>query len=150
MRLPISVKGIVFENGKVWLRRNERQEWELPGGKLDPDEQPVATVKREMAEELGMHVRPVAPVHAYRHTIPGSSDEAAGVLVISYLCEVLSATGRYELTGEGGTAAFDTFAIDQLGDIPLPGFYREAIMSAQRTATAGHGAADPKAPASAP
>lgn len=36
MKLPISVKGIVFQDGKVWLRRNERSEWELPGGKLDP------------------------------------------------------------------------------------------------------------------
>lgn len=38
-----------------------------------------------MAEELGMRVRPVIPVHAQRHTIPGSMDEAAGVVVISYL-----------------------------------------------------------------
>ncbi len=37
--VPISVKGIIFENNSVWLRKNEREEWELPGGKLDEGEQ---------------------------------------------------------------------------------------------------------------
>ena len=32
--IPVSVKGVVFDGGKVWLRQNERNEWELPGGKL--------------------------------------------------------------------------------------------------------------------
>ncbi|WP_329134294.1 NUDIX hydrolase [Streptomyces sp. NBC_01476] len=130
-RLPISVKGIVFEDGKVWLRLNERGEWELPGGKLDPGEQPSATVEREMAEELGMRVRPVTPVHAYRHTIPGSADEADGVLVLSYLCDVLSTTGRFELRGEGGEARFDRFSPKELVDLPMPDFYREAITAAR-------------------
>jgi hypothetical protein len=51
--VPISVKGIVFEDGKVWLRHNERNEWELPGGKLDEGEQPEETVVREMIKKAG-------------------------------------------------------------------------------------------------
>lgn len=130
MKLPISVKGIVFEDGKVWLRRNEREEWELPGGKLDPAEQPVETVEREMLEELGMCVRPVAPVHAHRHEIPGSLDEDRGVLVLSYLCELVSSTGEFELTGEGGAVRFGTFAVEDLGSLNMPEFYVDAIRSA--------------------
>ena len=30
---PVSVKGVVIREGKVILLRNERDEWELPGGK---------------------------------------------------------------------------------------------------------------------
>lgn len=130
MKLPISVKGIVFDDGKVWLRRNERQEWELPGGKLDHGEQPVETVEREMFEELGMQVRPVAPIHAYRHTIPGSPDEGDGVLVLSYLCEPLTGAGRFELVGEGGAARFGRFSVEELAELEMPAFYSEAIMSA--------------------
>jgi len=32
-RFPVSVKGIVYHNDKVVLLKNERDEWELPGGK---------------------------------------------------------------------------------------------------------------------
>jgi 8-oxo-dGTP pyrophosphatase MutT (NUDIX family) len=136
MMLPVSVKGVVFQDEKVWLRRNERSEWELPGGKLDPGEQPAETVEREMAEELGMRVRAVAPVHAHRHVIPGSVDESDGVLVLSYLCEVLSAGGPLELEGEGGKARFEKFSPDDLRDVRMPGFYRTAIAAAHTAAKA--------------
>jgi 8-oxo-dGTP pyrophosphatase MutT (NUDIX family) len=130
MKLPISVKGIVFEDGKVWLRKNERHEWELPGGKLDPGEQPMQTVEREMWEELGMRVRPVVPVQAFRYVIPGSADESDGVLVVSYLCETLAATGKFETVGEAGTAEFCKFTVDELAELKMPAFYSEAIRSA--------------------
>lgn len=62
--LPISVKGVVFEHGGVWLRKNERDEWELPGGKIDEGEQPAETVARELQEELGFEVQAIKIVHA--------------------------------------------------------------------------------------
>jgi ADP-ribose pyrophosphatase YjhB (NUDIX family) len=37
-QLPVSVKLVVDYHGKVPLPRNEREEWELPGGKLEPGE----------------------------------------------------------------------------------------------------------------
>ena len=33
---PVSVKGVAVQAGKVLLLENERAEWELPGGKLEP------------------------------------------------------------------------------------------------------------------
>lgn len=48
-KVPVSIKGIVFEGDKVWLRKNE---WELPGGKMDEGEQPHETAIREMREEF--------------------------------------------------------------------------------------------------
>jgi 8-oxo-dGTP pyrophosphatase MutT (NUDIX family) len=46
---PVSVKGVVVRDGLVLLLRNERDEWELPGGKLDLGEDPAACVVREIA-----------------------------------------------------------------------------------------------------
>ena len=49
----ISVKGVVVRNGQVLLLRNERQEWELPGGRLELGETPPQCVARELTEETG-------------------------------------------------------------------------------------------------
>jgi 8-oxo-dGTP pyrophosphatase MutT (NUDIX family) len=32
---PVSAKGVVVRDGEVVLLRNERDEWELPGGRLE-------------------------------------------------------------------------------------------------------------------
>ena len=39
-RFPVSIKGVVIRGDKVILLRNERDEWELPGGKLELSESP--------------------------------------------------------------------------------------------------------------
>ena len=53
MTTAISIKGVLIEDGKVVLLENERGEWELPGGRLEPGEDPAAASVREFAEELG-------------------------------------------------------------------------------------------------
>ncbi|MGW2082484.1 NUDIX domain-containing protein [Streptomyces sp. NPDC001939] len=51
-QLPISVKMVVEVRGKIPLLKNERDEWELPGGKLELGETAESTVLREVQEEL--------------------------------------------------------------------------------------------------
>ncbi|MBI4600203.1 NUDIX hydrolase [Candidatus Uhrbacteria bacterium] len=128
--IPISVKGIVFESGKVWLRKNERGEWELPGGKLDEGEQPEETVVREMKEELGFatEVRGIIQAHLYR--IARSLDEEHGVLVVIYLCKLISKTGEFELNGEAGSAQFKAFDVSEIDGLNMPEFYKQAIAKA--------------------
>ena len=60
MRLPISVKAVVGRDNCVALLRNEREEWELPGGKLEAGESPHACVIREVREETGWDVELLA------------------------------------------------------------------------------------------
>jgi len=47
---PISVKGVVVRAGKVLLLKNERDEWELPGGRLEAGETPEQCVARDIAQ----------------------------------------------------------------------------------------------------
>ena len=128
--VPVSVKGIVFENGKVWLRKNERNEWELPGGKIDPGEQPLDTVKREMLEELGFTVDVTDIIQADLYSIAVSRDENRGVLVICYACHILDKSGNFELEGEAGRAQFARFSLSEIPTLNMPEFYKIAINAA--------------------
>ncbi|HSX02971.1 MAG TPA: NUDIX domain-containing protein [Candidatus Saccharimonadia bacterium] len=125
--VPISCKGIVWEGGKVWLRKNERNEWELPGGKLDPGEQPAETVAREMLEELGVKVHVGRVVDNYLYTIHMSVDENRGVLVASYACEFVERVGQVEHIGEAGRAEFRQFPPGEIEALNMPEFYKRAI-----------------------
>jgi 8-oxo-dGTP pyrophosphatase MutT (NUDIX family) len=129
-KLPISLKGILFEDGKVWLRKNQRNEWELPGGKLDKDEQPQEAVVRELEEELGMKTAVKDIIQSDLYKIKGSPDEASGVLVISFLCEILDKKGEMELEWEEGKAEFQKFSFDEVQTLNMPDFYKRAIYKA--------------------
>jgi ADP-ribose pyrophosphatase YjhB (NUDIX family) len=53
MTYPVSVKGVVAHDGRVLLLKNDRSEWELPGGRLELGETPEECVAREIEEETG-------------------------------------------------------------------------------------------------
>ncbi len=128
--IPVSAKGIVIEDGKVWLRKNERNEWELPGGKIDPGEQPREAVVRELQEELGFELEARDIISAHLYTIQKSEDESQGVLVVSYLCDLKSKNGEFEIVGEAGHAEFNAFPLEQIAPLNMPDFYKEAIQKA--------------------
>lgn len=128
--VPISIKGIVFENNRVWLRHNERNEWELPGGKLDEGEQPEETITRELREELGFETKVIKIIQSHLYTIKTSSDESRGVLVVTYLCELLDKTGNFETIGEAGASKFDQFSLGEVKELTMPEFYKVAIFEA--------------------
>lgn len=130
--VPVSVKGIVIEDSNVWLRKNERDEWELPGGKIDPGEQPEETVQRELFEELGFTAEVKDIVDAHMYTIQRSIDESLGVLVVCYLCTVLNKSGEFELIGEAGKSEFKEFPLNEIDSLNMPEFYKKAITKASR------------------
>ena len=78
-RFPVSVKGVVVRDDAVILLRNARNEWELPGGKLELGESPEECVGREIDEELQLDVEPTTLLDAWVYTIT----EGVHVLVIT-------------------------------------------------------------------
>lgn len=56
--------------------------WELPGGKLDPGESPAEAVVRELHEEVGIDVAPVARLKPVEHHY-----DHAHVRLIPFICE---------------------------------------------------------------
>lgn len=83
---PVSIKGVLFTpNNDVVLVRNERDEWELPGGRIEPDETPEQCLSREIAEELSLHVEVGTLIDAYLfEVVPGKH-----VFVCTYRCTLV-------------------------------------------------------------
>jgi 8-oxo-dGTP pyrophosphatase MutT (NUDIX family) len=84
-KYPVSIKGVVLINGQIPLLKNERNEYELPGGKLEIDEQPIDCVSREIAEELNIIVRVANIIDSWLYTI---TDDVR-VVIITYGCELV-------------------------------------------------------------
>lgn len=92
MTYPVSVKGVFCApDGRVVLLKNEREEWELPGGRIEDGETPAGCLVREVEEELGVRVRVGAPLDSYLfEVVPGrqclSSPMPALWRVVLYRC----------------------------------------------------------------
>lgn len=120
-RFPVSVKGVVVRDGRVLLLRNERDEWELPGGKLEGGEDPKSCVVREIAEEVGWTVTCGPILDAWLHRI----SEGVEVLVVTYGCHVATDAAPV-LRNEH--KAIGLFTEAQVHDLPMPDGYKRSIV----------------------
>lgn len=60
MNTVVVAAGVLIEGGRVLLTQRRSGThlagaWEFPGGKVDPGEDPREALRRELAEELGIH-----------------------------------------------------------------------------------------------
>jgi 8-oxo-dGTP pyrophosphatase MutT (NUDIX family) len=81
MRRHFTVTGFVSNAGATALHWHRLGMWLPPGGHVEPDEDPVQAVLREVEEETGLRVEIVAtsPRFAYGH--PAQLDTPAGMAV---------------------------------------------------------------------
>lgn len=119
-RFPVSVKGVVVRDGRVILLRNERDEWELPGGKLEVGEDPEACVAREIEEELGLMVTPSAILDSWVYEIAAE----VRVLIVTYGC-VERAALPARLSVEHKELGWH--ALDVVDGLRMPAGYKRSI-----------------------
>lgn len=125
-RFPVSVKGVLFVEGQVVLLKNERQEWELPGGKLDRGENPGACLLREIEEELSVQVALGPILDSWLYDIEGRVQ----VVIISYACTAGDGLARSALEISHEHKALGLFGIDEIDALPMPEGYRCSIRAA--------------------
>ena len=86
--LTVVCVALVDDAGRVLLARRPAGKpmaglWEFPGGKLQPGETPEAALARELREELGIEVAPLALAPL---TFASHAYETFHVLLLLYLC----------------------------------------------------------------
>jgi 8-oxo-dGTP pyrophosphatase MutT (NUDIX family) len=54
---PVSIKAVVFVEGKVILLLNDRAEWELPGGRLEKGDTPEVCLIERAQRGIRMRCR---------------------------------------------------------------------------------------------
>ncbi len=116
----VSVKGVVIVGGTVLLLKNEREEWELPGGKLEAGEAPEDCCRREILEETALTVRPGALIDAWLYQVAPEGE----VLILSYGCELV---GGAELAISHEHRQGNFFAMGDLPGVTMPAGYKRSI-----------------------
>jgi 8-oxo-dGTP pyrophosphatase MutT (NUDIX family) len=120
LRLPVSVKGVLLEEDRVVLLLNERDEWELPGGRLERGEDPVACLEREFAEELGAEVVSEGILDCWLYEVaPGKE-----VLIVTYAVRRID---RRDFRASREHREFGVFAIGEIDGLAMPDGYRRSI-----------------------
>ena len=55
-KFPVSIKAIIIDDHKILCLKNERNEWDLPGGKIKINEDIEECLIREVKEEVNLEV----------------------------------------------------------------------------------------------
>ncbi|AXP06770.1 NUDIX domain-containing protein [Pseudomonas sp. FP2300] len=120
---PVSIKGVLQSpEGLVVLMLNERDEWELPGGRIELGETAPQCLAREIAEELAVEVSVGEPLDSYLfEVIPGKH-----VFISTYRCQLL---GGFVPTVSHEHKEIGLFAPGRL-PVNLPVGYRLSITKA--------------------
>jgi len=57
VKYPISVKGVIIENNRVLLLKNENFIYDLPGGKVEPNQSLEEALIEEIKEETNLDIK---------------------------------------------------------------------------------------------
>ena len=121
MKYPVSIKGVLFIGDRVVLLRNDRNEWELPGGRIEQGESPRQCLAREMLEELGVRVAVADIIDSYLfEAVPNQY-----VFIVTYGCITEASVPRVS----DEHLEVGLFQVGELGTMPLPDGYAQSIVA---------------------
>jgi 8-oxo-dGTP pyrophosphatase MutT (NUDIX family) len=117
----IAVKGVVLQGDRVLLLKNKRDEWELPGGRIELGETPEDCVTREIAEETGWKVSagPILDGWMYQIAVAGRD-----VFIVTYGCYPMDAATPIVSDEHQAIGLFDEADV---AGLQMPDGYKRSI-----------------------
>lgn len=136
---PVSVKAVVLDvRGRVLLSKNDLEEWELPGGRLETgaeetgrraDASPESAVERHVLERTGWLVEADALIDDGVWIHETAPDRR--VLIVTYGCSLLppdQPPPTAENHGDHGDHKESAlFPLDRIPDLNMSSSYKRAI-----------------------
>lgn len=119
-KYPVSIKGVLAINGLYPLLRNERDEWELPGGRLERGETIIKCLEREVLEELNINAKVNCALNNWVYHING-----ADVVIITYRMELVGNADSIRYSHEH--KELKLFSLDEARKLPMPKGYLESL-----------------------
>jgi 8-oxo-dGTP diphosphatase len=113
----VSVKGIVIDDqGRILLSREDNDTWDMLGGGLDHDENPIEGLRREIKEETGLEVSHVSPSPKYFVTAP-----RVGKTITTYLANVIYeiTLNNFDFIPSGECQELRFFSVEEMGEVDL-------------------------------
>jgi 8-oxo-dGTP pyrophosphatase MutT (NUDIX family) len=123
--MDTSFKAVLLDDTlRVLLGTNPRQEWELLGGRADPqDRDPRETIRRELAEEAGLDADIGPIIDIWYYDIP----REGRVAVASYLARPRS---RAPLLISPEHTELHFFSLHEIDKLAMPSGYKTTIRRA--------------------
>ncbi len=121
MDLRVAAYAVVTDDdGRVLLARwieGRRVAWTMPGGGLEPGEDPEVAMRREVREETGFSVETTELIGIHSRVIPANqrihrSGSPLHTLRIVYRARVVAGSLRFEQNGSTDMAAW--FGLDEI------------------------------------
>ncbi len=119
-RFPVSVKGVVAPDGRFVLLKNERDEWELPGGKLEPGEAIEDCLAREIEEELNLPVKVGRPLNNWVYFV-----NSVHVLIVTYALHISGDAAGMRISHEH--KELRSFPLADIAGLRMPDGYKRSI-----------------------
>ncbi|MGP9500004.1 NUDIX domain-containing protein [Halomonas sp. AOP43-D1-4] len=117
---PVSIKGVLLlPANKVVLGLNDRDEWELPGGRIEIGEVSSECLEREFEEELAVKVVGQEIIDSYLFEVIPQKH----VFIVTYGCCLV---GEFNPTVSHEHSRIDAFPVDNLPH-NLPAGYAQSI-----------------------
>ncbi len=122
MNFPVSIKGVLIIDGRALLLKNERNEWDLPGGRIELGETPENCLIREFQEEASVNVEIEGIIESYLFEVIPEKH----VFIVTYGCEL---RGYFSPKVSHEHQEIGLHSIDDLQNINIPVGYARSILN---------------------
>jgi 8-oxo-dGTP pyrophosphatase MutT (NUDIX family) len=118
-KFPVSIKAIILDDNKVLCLKNERNEWDFAGGKINFNEDIEECLRREIKEETNLNIKNLNILKPVNLKFNGVS-----VVVLIYSANI-SCNSPIILSYEH--YEYNFFSKSELKNLNMPQYYKNLI-----------------------